>query len=131
MYWGCPVLQSRASCSQPKVLRPTERTVPPRLRQKCSRLAYDSAGGGLYGVDKVIQINEKADHSLPYLLAVTLLDGDVMPAQFKLDRIIRPDLQSLLKKVSVRSNREYTEASPSWMTSGKPYERGWRKPPPN
>src|ERR1700677_1248194 len=45
------------------------------------QLAYDFAGGGLYGVDKVIRTKEQADHSLPYLLAVALIDGDVMPAQ--------------------------------------------------
>jgi 2-methylcitrate dehydratase len=79
------------------------------------QLAYDFAGGGLYGVDKVIQIKEQADHSLPYLLAVALLDRDVMPAQFTPDRIIRPDVQGLLKKVSVRSNPEYTEKYPAKM----------------
>src|SRR6476660_7463290 len=41
------------------------------------RIAYDFAGGGHYGVDKVIRTKEQADHSLPYLLAVALLDGDV------------------------------------------------------
>src|ERR1700684_1005611 len=39
------------------------------------RIAYDFAGGGLYGVDKVVRTKEQADHSLPYLLAVALLDG--------------------------------------------------------
>src|ERR1700690_1134532 len=29
------------------------------------RIAYDFAGGGLYGVDKVIRTKEQADHSLP------------------------------------------------------------------
>src|SRR6202162_3990160 len=79
------------------------------------QLAFDFAGGGLYGVDKVIRIKEQADHSLPYLLAVALLDGDVMPAQFKPDRIIKPDVQSLLKKVSVRPNHEFTEEYPAKM----------------
>jgi 2-methylcitrate dehydratase len=79
------------------------------------QLAYDFAGGGLYGVDKVIRTKEQADHSLPYLLAVALLDGDVMPAQFKPDRIIRSDVQGLLKKVSVRPNQEYTELYPEKM----------------
>jgi 2-methylcitrate dehydratase len=79
------------------------------------QLAFDFAGGGLYGVDKVIRIKEQADHSLPYLLAVALLDGDVMPAQFKPDRIIKPDVQGLLKKVSVRPNHEYTEQYPKKM----------------
>jgi 2-methylcitrate dehydratase len=79
------------------------------------QLAFDFAGGGLYGVDKVIRTKEQADHSLPYLLAVALLDGDVMPAQFKPDRIIKPDVQSLLKKVLVRPNHKYTEQYPKKM----------------
>src|SRR5580693_6096954 len=76
------------------------------------QLCYDFAGGGLYGIDKVVQTKEQADHNLPYLLAVALLDGDVMPAQFKPERIIKPDVQRLLKKVSVRPNHEYTEVYP-------------------
>jgi 2-methylcitrate dehydratase len=79
------------------------------------QLAYDFAGGGLYGVDKVIRTKEQADHSLPYLLAVAMLDGDVMPAQFKPDRINKPDVQGLLKKVSVRPNSEYTDEYPGKM----------------
>ena len=79
------------------------------------QLAYDFAGGGLYGVDKVIRTKEQADHSLPYLLAVAMLDGDVMPAQFQPERIIRPDVQGLLKKVSVRPNHEYTDQYPAKM----------------
>jgi 2-methylcitrate dehydratase len=42
-------------------------------------------------VDKVVETKEQADHSLPYLLAVALLDHDVMPAQFTPERIIKPD----------------------------------------
>jgi 2-methylcitrate dehydratase len=79
------------------------------------QLAYDFAGGGLYGTDKVIRTKEQADHSLPYLLAVALLDGDVQPAQFKPDRIVKPDVQALLKKVSVRANHEYTDEYPEKM----------------
>jgi 2-methylcitrate dehydratase len=79
------------------------------------QLCYDFAGGGLYGVDRVIQTKEQADHSLPYLLAVALLDGDVMPAQFQPDRIIRSDVQTLLKKVSVRPNHEFTDQYPHKM----------------
>ena len=79
------------------------------------QLAFDFAGGGLYGTDKVIRTKEQADHSLPYLLAVALLDGDVMPAQFKPERIIKPDVQGLLKKVSVRPKQEYTRQYPKKM----------------
>src|ERR1700675_2988632 len=79
------------------------------------QLAYAFAGGGLYGVDKFIRTKEQADHSLPYLLAVALLDGDVMPAQFQPERIARADVQTLLKKVSVRPNQEYTAEYPAKM----------------
>src|SRR5579864_5488168 len=79
------------------------------------QLAYDFAGGGLYGVDKVIRIKEQADHSLPYLLAVALLDGDVMPAQFAPNRITRTDVQQLLKKVSGRPDQDFTDQYPAKM----------------
>jgi 2-methylcitrate dehydratase len=80
-----------------------------------TRMTYYFAGGGLYGVDKVIRTKEQADHSLPYLLAVALLDGDVMPAQFEPDRIAKADVQQLLKKVSVRPDQEFTDQYPGKM----------------
>jgi len=80
-----------------------------------TRMTYDFAGGGLYGVDKAILTKEQADHSLPYLLAVALLDGDVMPAQFEPDRIAKADVQLLLKKVSVRPDQEFTDQYPGKM----------------
>ena len=84
------------------------------MRQRCSNSCFDFAGGGLYGIDKVVLTKEQwADHNLPHLLAVALLDGDVMPAQFKPERIIKPDVQELLKKISVRPNHEFTEVYPA------------------
>jgi 2-methylcitrate dehydratase len=79
------------------------------------QLAFDFAGGGLYGVDKVIRTKEQADHNLPYLLSVALIDGDVTPAQLMPGRIAKPDVQALLKKVSVRSNDEFTAQYPRKM----------------
>jgi 2-methylcitrate dehydratase len=80
-----------------------------------TRMTWDFSGGGLYGMDKVVTTKEQADHNLPYLLAVAMLDGDVMPAQFEPDRIARADVQQLLKKVSVRPDHEYTELYPAKM----------------
>ena len=80
-----------------------------------TRMTYDFSGGGLYGVDKVVKTKEQADHNLPYLLAVAMLDGDVMPAQFEADRITRADVQQLLKRVSVRPDHEYTVLYPAKM----------------
>jgi 2-methylcitrate dehydratase len=79
------------------------------------QLCYDFAGGGHCGVDKVIQTKEEADHSLPYLLSVALIDGDVTPAQFTPERIGRPDVQTLLKKVSTRPNSLFTNQYPRQM----------------
>src|ERR1700756_2849358 len=79
------------------------------------QLAFDFAGGGLYGVDKVIRTKEQADHSLPYLLSVALIDGEATPGQFQPDRIVKPDVQALLKKVSIRPNDEFTAQYPRKM----------------
>lgn len=66
-------------------------------------------------MDKEIRTKEQADHSPAYLLVVSLLDGNVMPAQFMPDRIVRSDVQELLKKVSVRPSLEYTKLYPLRM----------------
>ncbi len=46
------------------------------------QITYDFTGGGLYGTKTHVTTKEQADHDLRYLLAVALLDGQVMPAQF-------------------------------------------------
>jgi 2-methylcitrate dehydratase len=79
------------------------------------QLCYDFAGGGLYGMDRVIRTKEEADHNLPYLLSAALLDGDVTPAQFDPQRIARPDVQTLLTRVSTRPNAAFTGVYPRKM----------------
>jgi 2-methylcitrate dehydratase len=79
------------------------------------QITYDFTGGGLYGTETAITSKEQADHDLRYLLAVALLDGNVMPAQFTDDRINRPDVQSLLTKVSARPDASYTAQYPRRM----------------
>lgn len=79
------------------------------------QMTYDFSGGGLYGVDKEVRIKEQADHNLGYLLAVALLDGNVMPAQFTPERINRSDVQALMKKVLAKPNQAYTEQYPRRM----------------
>src|SRR5205823_4463978 len=48
-----------------------------------------------------VHTKEQADHSLPYVVAVALLDGEVTPRQFLPERIAKDDVQALLKKVHV------------------------------
>jgi 2-methylcitrate dehydratase len=74
--------------------------------------AYDIVGGGQYGDRKTVQTKEQADHSLPYLAAVALLDGEVMPEQFTQDRILRDDVQDLLRRVDVRPSGRISKPKP-------------------
>jgi len=62
-----------------------------------------------------VRTKEEADHSLPYIAAVALLDGEVMPAQYLPARIARDDVQDLLRRVSVRPREEYSGRFPAQM----------------
>jgi 2-methylcitrate dehydratase len=68
--------------------------------------AYDFAGGGKFGPKTNVHTKEDADHSLPYLLSVAALDGDVQPAQLDPGRIAKPS-----KACSRRSRSGLTTAS--------------------
>jgi 2-methylcitrate dehydratase len=55
---------------------------------------------------------ETADHSLPFLLAVTLLEGEVTPASFDAAHLEDPRIAELVRRVSVREDEEFTERWP-------------------
>ena len=76
-----------------------------RIELDTFQVAYDIIGGGEEGSKYEIATKEEADHSLPYLLAVALLDGQVLPEQFRPERIAAPDVQELLRRVEVRARR--------------------------
>jgi 2-methylcitrate dehydratase len=78
-------------------------------------VAYKIIGGGEEGDKKLVQTKEQADHSLPYMVAVALLDGEVMPDQYLPERIIRPDVQNLLRRVIVRPSEEFSQHFPAQM----------------
>jgi 2-methylcitrate dehydratase len=65
--------------------------------------AYHIIGSGAYGNRKLVASKEQADHSLFYLVAVALIDGEVYPEQFLPERINRKDVQQLLQKVFVHT----------------------------
>ena len=79
-----------------------DRPTVERIELETFQVAYDIIGGGEEGDKTEIRTKEEADHSLPYLLAVALLDGQVLPEQFAPERIVRPDVQALLRRVDVR-----------------------------
>jgi 2-methylcitrate dehydratase len=77
--------------------------------------AYHIIGGGQEGDKTVVHTKEQADHSMPYLVAVVLLDGQVTPEQFRQERIERRDVQNLLRKVAVRPVDAYSRQFPDQM----------------
>jgi len=84
-----------------------------RIELETFQVAYDIIGGGEEGAKTEIRTKEQADHSLPYLLAVALLDGQVMPEQYAQERILRVDVQELLRRVEIRPAADLTARFPA------------------
>jgi 2-methylcitrate dehydratase len=84
-----------------------------RIELETFQVAYDIIGGGEEGAKTEIRTKEQADHSLPYLLAVALLDGQVLPEQFTQRRIIQPDVQQLLRRVKVKPAADLSARFPA------------------
>jgi 2-methylcitrate dehydratase len=78
-------------------------------------VAYHIIGGGEEGDKKTVRTKEEADHSLPYLAAVALIDGTVMPGQYAGERITGRDVQDLLRRVNVTPSRELSGRFPDCM----------------
>jgi len=78
-------------------------------------VAYNIIGGGEEGDKTIVRSKEEADHSLPYMVAVALIDGQVLPEQYGPERIRRGDVQALLRKVMVRPTDTYSHQFPALM----------------
>jgi 2-methylcitrate dehydratase len=78
-------------------------------------VAYNIIGGGEEGDKTLVRTKEEADHSLAYLVAVALLDGQVMPEQYQPDRIRSQDVQSLLRRVTIKPSADYSGRFPDEM----------------
>jgi 2-methylcitrate dehydratase len=59
------------------------------------------------------QTRETADHSIPYLLAVALVDGKVDHDTFRGERIRDPKLRPLMNKIHVSENKEFSRRFPA------------------
>lgn len=86
-----------------------------RVRIETFDVAYHIIGGGEEGDKKAVRTKEEADHSLPYLAAVALIDGTVMPGQYTDERIGGKDVQELLRRVTVTVSRELSDRFPDFM----------------
>jgi 2-methylcitrate dehydratase len=60
---------------------------------------------------------ETADHSLPYCMAVGLVDGMVTPLQFKEERVLDKSLIPIMDKVKVVANDEFEALFPKFQPS--------------
>jgi len=56
---------------------------------------------------------ETADHSLPYVIAAALVDRQVTPAQFEMNKIMDPTIRAQLKKVEVVADPEIEKVFPA------------------
>lgn len=86
-----------------------------RIEIETFDVAYNIIGGGEEGDKTIVRTKEEADHSLHYMVAVAILDGQLMPEQYRLERILRPDVQNLLRRVSVRPSEAYSRRFPDEM----------------
>jgi 2-methylcitrate dehydratase len=78
-------------------------------------VAHKIIGGGEEGDKTIVRTKEQADHSLQYMVAVALCDGELLPAQYAPQRILAPDVQSLLRRVAVRPDADFSARFPEEM----------------
>ncbi len=104
---GHPGAQDRRQGSHPGTWR--------QIEIEIFDVAYHIIGGGEEGDKTLVRTKEEADHSLPYMVAVALLDNQVMPEQYRPERINRQDVQGLLRKVTVHPSQEYSRRFPEEM----------------
>jgi len=85
------------------------------VRLRTFRVAYQIIGGGEEGDKRTVRSKEEADHSLPYMLAVALLDGQVQPEQYAAERIAALDVQGLLRRVTITPDQALSARFPQEM----------------
>src|SRR5699024_1751510 len=86
-----------------------------KIRLTTFDVAYSIIGGGEEGDKQLIRTKEEADHSLPWMLAVVLLDGQLNPEQYEPARIVADDVQALIKKVEITPSDEFFDRFPDHM----------------
>lgn len=78
-------------------------------------VAFSIIGGGEEGDKRSIRTKEEADHSLPWMLAAVLLDGQLLPEQYDPHRIIAEDVQTLMQKVEIVPDEQFSARFPDSM----------------
>jgi 2-methylcitrate dehydratase len=86
-----------------------------RVRLRTFDVAHSIIGGGEEGDKRTIRTKEEADHSLPWMLAAVLLDGELTPAQYHHERIVADDVQDLMAKVEIVPDPAFSDRFPQAM----------------
>lgn len=60
---------------------------------------------------------ETADHSLPYIVGVALMDGTIQPDSFSAKKLNDKKLLSFIKKISVQENKELSNLYPRYAAN--------------
>lgn len=85
------------------------------IRLRTFDVAHSIIGGGEEGDKRTVRTKEEADHSLPWMLAVVLLDGELTPAQYQHERIVAEDVQDLMTKVEITPDEQFSAQFPDTM----------------
>ena len=103
------------SAIQLRILKDLDPQQIARVELTTFQQAYDELGGG-NGDDRHDATNRvEASRSLPYLVAVALIDGKLTPDQFRQRRIRTQDVQDLSSQVQVKTHDDLTKKFPDEM----------------
>ena len=110
------LIKNRSSCGKTIAsILAAEKVAPLRNLQDVKqvtvavdKLAKDRLGTGEHRWHP--DTREGADHSIPYVVAATLLDGTVTPRSFNEAHLANPELIALMQKIEVVIDDEYTKA---------------------
>lgn len=110
------LIKNRASCGKTIAsILAAEKVAPLKnvdevktVTVQVDKLAKDRLGTGEHRWHP--DTREGADHSIPYVVAATLLDGTVNPRSFNDAHLADPKLRALIQKVEVVIDDEFTKA---------------------
>ncbi len=80
-----------------------------RVTVETYKKAVDTSGIGEHNLNPTSR--ESADHSIPYLVAATLLDGTVTPRSFSEAKLWNPQLRELMRKIEIVEDPQLTARS--------------------
>jgi 2-methylcitrate dehydratase len=85
------------------------------IRVQTYHIAYSEIGSEPEKWDP--QTRETADHSLPYLLALGVMDGAIRSDSFSETRMRDPATRALMQKIAISENAEFTRRFPAELTT--------------